>query len=104
MSKFSPPEGDDFELDGERVFIPGGTNIGWVSWRIQRNKEAFGEDANLFRPERWLNETDTEKLERMRKVMDLDFGYGKYYCFGRSIAMSELHEVGFEVGVVFCGA
>jgi cytochrome P450 len=104
ISKFSPPEGDEFEIDGERVFIPGGTNIGWASWGIQRSKKVFGEDANLFRPERWLHEKDTEKLERMRKIMDLNFGYGKYYCLGRPVALSELHKVIFEVSVAFVAA
>ncbi len=47
MSKFSPPEGDQFELNGERVVIPGNTNIGWVSWGIHHSKEVFGEDAML---------------------------------------------------------
>lgn len=97
MSKFSPPEGDEFEVDGKRVFIPGGTNIGWASWGIHRSKGVFGEDAGLFRPERWLDEENQEKLERMRKVVDLNFGYGKYYCLGRQVALSELHKVVFEV-------
>jgi hypothetical protein len=28
MSKFSPPNGDEFDVNGKRVSIPGGTNIG----------------------------------------------------------------------------
>lgn len=97
MSKFSPPDGDHFELGGKKVFIPGGTNIGWVSWGIHRSKDVFGDDAELYRPERWLDERNPEKLERMRKVVDLNFGYGKYYCLGRLVALSELHKVVFEV-------
>jgi cytochrome P450 len=97
LTKFSPLSGDELEVDGEKVFIPGGTNIGWASNGVQRNKAVFGEDANLFRPERWLEEGDTQRLERMRRVVDLNFGYGKYYCLGRSIALSELHKVVFEV-------
>jgi cytochrome P450 len=97
MSKFSPPNGDELTIDGEKVFIPGGTNIGWASWGIHRNKAVFGEDAELYRPERWLDEANPEKLERMRKVVDLNFGYGKYYCLGRLVALSELHKVVFEV-------
>ena len=97
MSKFSPPNGDELTIDGEKVLIPGGTNIGWASWGIHRNKAVFGEDAELYRPERWLDVANPEKLERMRKVVDLNFGYGKYYCLGRLIALSELHKVVFEV-------
>ena len=97
MSKFSPPNGDELTIDGEKVLIPGGTNIGWASWGIHRNKAVFGEDAELYRPERWLDVANPEKLERMRKVVDLNFGYGKYYCLGRLVALSELHKVVFEV-------
>jgi len=95
MTKFSPPSGDEFEVDGEKVFIPGGTNIGWASNGIHRNKAVFGEDVDLFRPERWLE--DGERLEKMRRVVDLNFGYGKYYCLGRLIALSELHKMIFEL-------
>jgi len=98
-SKFSPPGGDEFEVDGERVFIPGGTNIGWATWGVHRNKGIFGEDAELFRPERWLDEPNPERLERMKKVVDLNFGYGKYHCLGRPVAFSELHKVIFEVSL-----
>lgn len=99
MTKFSPPSGDEAEVDGEKVFIPGGTNIGWASNGIHRNKAVFGDDVNLFRPERWLEDGDRggERLEKMRRVVDLNFGYGKYYCLGRLIALSELHKVIFEV-------
>jgi hypothetical protein len=51
----------------------------------------------LYRPERWLDEGNQERLERMRKVVDLNFGYGKYYCLGRQVALSELHKANFEV-------
>jgi cytochrome P450 len=97
LSKLSPLDGDEFDVDGERVFIPGGTNIGWACLGIHRNKSVFGEDAELYRPERWLDEGNREKLERMRKVVDLNFGYGKYYCLGRQVALSELHKGVFEV-------
>jgi hypothetical protein len=37
-----------------------------------------------------------EKLERMRKVVDLNLGYGKYYCLRRLVALLELHKAVFE--------
>ncbi|KAE9368277.1 cytochrome P450 monooxygenase [Stipitochalara longipes BDJ] len=97
LSKVSPPDGDEFYVNGERVFIPGGTNIGWAAYGIYRDKAVFGEDAELYRPERWLDEENKEKLERMRKVVDLNFGYGKYYCLGRQVALSEIHKALFEL-------
>jgi cytochrome P450 len=65
MAKFSPPEDDEFEINGEKVFIPRGTNIGWASNGIQRDKAVFGEDANSFMPERWgCGETGTDAQGR----------------------------------------
>ncbi|PMD37965.1 cytochrome P450 [Hyaloscypha variabilis F] len=97
LSKVSPAGGDEFVVDGERVFIPGGTNIGWACWGMYRDKAVFGEDSELYRPERWLEEQNQDKLERMRKVVDLNFGYGKYYCLGRQVALSEMHKGVFEL-------
>jgi cytochrome P450 len=96
LSKVVPKAGDEVEVDGKKKFIPGGTNIGWCVWGIAMNKEIFGVDANMFRPERWLI-NDTEKLTRMNKTVDLVFGYGKYQCLGRPVALLELSKVFVEV-------
>jgi cytochrome P450 len=92
MPKVTPPEGDTFK----GVFIPGGVDIGKSDWAIQRNKDVFGDDSGIFRPERWL-EAKGEKLERMERTVGLVFGYGKYMCLGKSIAMLELNKVLFHV-------
>jgi len=55
-----PEAGDEVEIDGKKIFIPEGTNIGWCVWGITMNRDIFGEDANIFRPERWLVD-DTDK-------------------------------------------
>ncbi len=105
LSKVTPPEGDfiDVDINGtgstEKVFIPGGTLIAWASFGVQRNKAVFGEDAEVFRPERWLIE-DTKRLAYMQKVVDLNFGYGKYQCLGKPIAWMELNKCVFEVSSV----
>ncbi len=97
MAKLCPPSGDEFEVDGERVFIPGGANIGWASNGIHRNKAVL-ERMRIYLGQRgWLEAGDGERLEKMRRVVDLNFGYGKYYCLGRLIALSELHKMIFEV-------
>jgi len=44
-----------------------------------------------------LDEGNQEKLERMHKVVDLNSGYGKYYCLGRQVALLELRKMIFEV-------
>ncbi|PVH84007.1 cytochrome P450 [Cadophora sp. DSE1049] len=102
MTKMAPPEGDTVELDihgtgaPEKVFIPGGTKISIAQWGIQRSKATFGEDAELFRPERWLID-DHEEVTRLERVVDLNFGYGKYQCLGRPIAWMELNKCVFEL-------
>jgi cytochrome P450 len=96
LSKVVPEQGDEVEIDGKKLFIPGGTNVGYCAWSIHRNKEVFGDDAEMFRPERWLIE-DGEKLARMHKTADLVWGYGKYQCLGRNVALLELNKVFVEV-------
>ncbi|KAI9051984.1 hypothetical protein LZ554_004238 [Drepanopeziza brunnea f. sp. 'monogermtubi'] len=102
LTKIAPPDGDLVELDihrtgkAEKVFIPGGTSIAWTSWGVQRDKGIFGPDTDLFRPERWLID-DVEKRAYMDKVVDLNFGSGRYHCLGYPIAWMELNKCLFEV-------
>jgi len=92
MSKVVPPEGDT--ING--IFIPGGTDIGKNDWAIQRDKNVYGEDSTFFRPERWLEARD-EQLEKMERTVGLVWGYGKYSCLGKNIALMELNKAYFEL-------
>jgi cytochrome P450 len=67
------------------VFLPGGTNVGYCVLGLNRNKEIFGDDVKMFRPERWLTE-DEGKSTAMKRTTGLIFGYGKYQCLGKPIA------------------
>lgn len=96
LTKVSPPEGDTVEIDGKSYFIPGGTNVGYDAWGVHRSKAVFGEDAECFRPERWL-EASGERLALMTRTAELVWGYGKYVCLGRHVATMELNKVFFEV-------
>ena len=87
MPKLVPPEGDT--VNGK--FIPGGTLIGTCLYGILRSKKIFGQDADAFRPERWLTE-DGHKLSRMQAASDITFGSGRYMCLGKSVAMFELRK------------
>ena len=86
-----PPEGDDF--CGYR--IPGGTYIGLNAWGTQLNK-VFGEDPEIFRPERWINQ-DPDRLRAMKRTHGLIFGHGSTKCLGMPIAIIELNKIFFEV-------
>lgn len=51
-------------IDGFK--IPGGTIVGINPWVIHRNTEIYGEDADVFRPERWLDAPEAE-IENMKR-------------------------------------
>ncbi|KAK3364617.1 cytochrome P450 [Lasiosphaeria hispida] len=71
--KLVPPEGDT--LDGK--FVPGGTRVAPGFPAFARSREVFGEDADEFRPERFL-EAGEERAGEMRRVVELVFGYGQW--------------------------
>jgi cytochrome P450 len=93
MSKAVPPEGD--VINGQ--FVPGGTKIGYGSYGIFRDRKTWGQDADVFRPERWIEESP-ERLKEMENTLELIFSYGKYQCLGKNIAMMELNKIFVEVG------
>lgn len=57
------PEGG-CHIAGE--WLPGGTIVGINPWVLHRDKQVFGDDADVFRPERWLD-TDPERLKIMER-------------------------------------
>ncbi|KAF2970325.1 hypothetical protein GQX73_g3174 [Xylaria multiplex] len=77
--------------------LPEGTFVGLNAWGVQLNKTVYGDDANAFRPERWLIE-DTDKLHMMHQTHSLIFGHGATKCLGASMAMMEITKVIFERG------
>ncbi|KXX79735.1 Pisatin demethylase [Madurella mycetomatis] len=86
ITRLVPPEGA--ELDGH--FFPGGTSIACNGWVLHRDKDVFGQDADDFRPERWLE--DEEKAKRMERYM-FQFGGGSHLCIGRNLALLEINKV-----------
>lgn len=90
--KLSPPAGDTY--NGR--FIPGGTNIGYSAWALHHSKEIYGADADIFRPERWI-EAQGERLATMTRSAELVFGTGKNGCLGKTIAFLELNKIFAEV-------
>lgn len=85
-------EGDMF--DGK--FIPAGTRIGHSTWAVTHEISVFGADADVFRPERWL-EADEKTRATMRKQTELVFGSGRWGCPGKTVALIELNKVMVEV-------
>jgi cytochrome P450 len=76
--------------------VPKNTKIGYCAFELFLNKELWGEDARMFRPERWLRGSQKE-IRGKEANLELDFGYGRWQCLGKSVAQVELNEVFVEV-------
>ncbi|KAJ6133778.1 hypothetical protein N7523_000100 [Penicillium sp. IBT 18751x] len=93
LQKEVPPGGDTLP-DGR--FIPGGTGIAYCAWGVMRSPEAFGPNAEIFHPERWL-ESSPEQLRLMKRHWELGFSTGKWRCLGKDVALLELQKVLVEL-------
>ncbi|KAI9594735.1 cytochrome P450 [Syncephalis fuscata] len=80
----SPPGGID--LCG--VHVPEGHSIGVSLYSMHFSTKVYGEDADKFRPERWI-EADSEQLKLMRQSF-MTFSMGSRSCIGQNLAWMEL--------------
>lgn len=87
------PKGGDVIND---CFLPEGTEVGHNVMGVMRAKKYWGEDADVFRPERWL-EVDEKTHENMVDALEILWGHGKFKCLGRAIVQVELNKVFVEV-------
>ncbi|KAH6984446.1 cytochrome P450 [Ilyonectria sp. MPI-CAGE-AT-0026] len=69
------------------MHLPAGTVVGVNAAVIHRNRDIFGEDADQFRPERWI--CDEEKIKQMDRNL-LTFGAGARTCIGKNISIMEV--------------
>ncbi|KAF7128513.1 hypothetical protein CNMCM5793_003301 [Aspergillus hiratsukae] len=73
--------------------FPAGTVVGINSWVAHYNTTVFGEDAALFRPERWLKpHSSPEQLSSMEKYF-MAFGMGSRTCIGKNISILEISKL-----------
>jgi cytochrome P450 len=80
FQRYAPPQG--IMLAG--THIAAGMRVGINPAVSQHHKEVFGVDANVFRPERWLD-GNVEQL----KIMDRNlmfFGVGTRRCTGKNVS------------------
>lgn len=96
LEKQVGPQADTLS-DGR--IIPSNTQIGVSMWAIQRDRDVYGEDADIFRPERWLAEMDVKRKKTMERTLDLVFGTGRFTCLGKEIAIAQCLKVFAEVSL-----
>ncbi|RBA13220.1 hypothetical protein FPRO05_13647 [Fusarium proliferatum] len=77
-------------------FIPGGTSIAINFSAILGSKALFGQDADVFRPERFIGLSPSD-LAEMRRNVEMNFGHGRWMCAGKPLAFMELQKVYFEL-------
>lgn len=92
MFKDVPARGDTVA----DYFVPENTKIGYCAFGLFLDPKLWGEDARMFRPERWLRGS-VEEIRRMEANLELVFGYGRWQCLGKSVAQLELNKVFVEV-------
>lgn len=62
------------------------------------DKEVFGEDAEMFNPDRWLRKPDEDDDEfkariRRMKSLDMTFGHGQRKCVGVHVAEMQIYKL-----------
>ncbi|KAL9602711.1 MAG: hypothetical protein Q9219_001701 [cf. Caloplaca sp. 3 TL-2023] len=72
-------------------YLPAGTVVGGNPYVVNRDKATFGEDAEFWRPERWLGIDDAQRKKLDQGV--LTFGAGRRICLGKHIALLEIKKL-----------
>ncbi|PQE07773.1 cytochrome P450 protein [Rutstroemia sp. NJR-2017a BVV2] len=94
LERVVPEQG--MEIAGE--WVKGGTIVGCNAWVIHHRREIFGEDVDVYRPDRWFVEEgkDREAEEKRIKEMNgtmLHFGMGARTCIGKNISLLEIYKL-----------
>lgn len=76
-------------IDGHAV--PAGSHVHCSEWIIHRHKPIYGDDVEIFRPERWI-EADPNRREQMERYF-CPFGFETRLCLGKDIALFEVYKV-----------
>jgi len=63
------------------------------AWVIHKNKDIFGQDSDVFRPERWLESVSgAAQVKRMENHF-FSFGAGTRVCIGKHISLLEMSKI-----------
>ena len=78
------------------VHIPAGTCVCMNTSALLRSPKLFGDDADVYNPDRFMCLDDKARME-MEHNVELAFGSGQWMCVGKSIALMEINKIIFEV-------
>ncbi|RYO97542.1 hypothetical protein DL765_011143 [Monosporascus sp. GIB2] len=95
-SALQPHRSDEDELICG-VKVPAQTDVVWAPFTLMRNKAVFGEDADMFNPDRW---TDAEpgRFREMELTQGMVFFNGsRWECMGKRLAYMEITKTLFEL-------
>ncbi|KAI1131093.1 cytochrome P450 [Nemania abortiva] len=74
-------------------FIKEGAIAGISPRSMNRSKEIFGEDADMFRPERWIPQnSEEERIVKQQALLLTTFGMGSRSCVGKHLATVEMYK------------
>lgn len=78
----------------DQTFLPNGSIIVWCIWAMNRSRSTWGDDADSFRPERWLTNPTTckDRYDETAKLITKSafefpvFNGGPRSCLGKKMA------------------
>ena len=91
QSKLAPPQGET--VNG--TFYPASTEIATCPSMVTRRKDIFGNDADIFRPDRRL-EAGPSTRAKYERTTEVIFGSGRFVCLRKNIAWMELNKAFVE--------
>ncbi len=81
-------------VDGQSpILVKKGQMVHWSLWTMHRRKDIYGEDAEEFKPERWLDEDGRKGLRVGWEY--LPFNGGPRICIGREYCSSRIFKTRF---------
>lgn len=83
--------------------IPEGTNIGGNAYVVNRHKGWFGDDAEFWRPERWLEKDEAHKRKLEAGILTVST-FHDIHVFDSSNAFFRFHSLSLRGALADCAA
>ncbi|KAK7983582.1 hypothetical protein PG989_010984 [Apiospora arundinis] len=75
-------------------YFEAGSVVGTNIWVAHYDRDAYGNDVDVFRPERWIEaEKEDPELFRRMEANYMAFGLGSRTCIGRHISTLEMYKL-----------